>query len=41
VVNGMVVHTTPKSGATAQADGLVGVRINHLLDVQVEEFSVS
>jgi hypothetical protein len=41
VVNGAVVHTTPKSGATAQSDGIVGVRINHLLDVQVEEFSVS
>lgn len=40
VVNGMVVHTTPKSGATAQTDGLVGVRINHLLDVQVEELAV-
>lgn len=40
VVNGTVVHTTPKSGATAQTDGVVGVRINHLLDVQVEEFQV-
>ena len=40
VVNGTVVHTAPKSGATAQADGLVGVRINHLLDVQVQEFQV-
>jgi hypothetical protein len=41
VVNGTVVYTTPKSGATAQSDGIVGVRINHLLDAQVEEFSVS
>lgn len=40
VVNGMVVHTTPKSGVTAQADGLVGVRINHLLDVEVESLQV-
>jgi len=40
-VNGTVVHTTPRSGATAQVDGIAGVRINHLLDVQVEEFSVS
>lgn len=40
VVNGTVVHTAPKSGPTAQTDGLVGVRINHLLDVQVEEFQV-
>jgi len=41
VVNNTVVHTTPKSGATAQTDGIAGVRINHLLDVQVDEFSVS
>lgn len=40
LVNGMVVHTTPRSGATAQSDGIVGVRINHLLDVQVDEFQV-
>lgn len=40
VVNGTVVHTTPRSGATAQTDGIVGVRVNHLLDVQVEEFVV-
>jgi len=41
VVNGTVVHTTPRSGATVQTDGIAGVRINHLLDVQVEDFSVS
>ena len=41
LVNGTVVHTTPKSGATAQTDGIVGVRINHLLDVQVDEFQVT
>lgn len=40
MVNGTVVHTSPKSGPTARTDGIVGVRINHLLDVQVEEFSV-
>jgi hypothetical protein len=40
VVNGTVVHTTPKSGATAITDGFVGVRINHQLDVQVENFEV-
>ncbi len=40
VVNGTVVHTTPMSGPIAQADGLVGVRINHLLDVQVDAFEV-
>jgi len=41
VVNGTVVHTSPKSGATATTDGLVGVRVNHVLDVQVENFEVA
>ena len=38
VVNGTVVHTTPKTGVLASTDGLVGVRINHVLDVQVDGF---
>jgi hypothetical protein len=41
VVNGTVVHTTPKSGMTAKTDGVVGVRINHLLDVHVDGFEVT
>ena len=40
VANGTVVHTTPKSGPTAQADGIAGVRINHVLDVTVEGFQI-
>ena len=40
VVNGQVVHTTPRTGMTAKTDGIVGVRVNHLLDVQVEGFAV-
>jgi len=40
VVNGTVVHTTPKTGMTAKTDGLAGVRVNHVLDVQVEGFAV-
>lgn len=40
VVNGTVVHTTPKSGMTAKTDGIVGVRINHQLDVAVDGFAV-
>jgi hypothetical protein len=36
VVNGSVVHTTPKSGMTARTDGVWGMRVNHLLDVHVE-----
>jgi hypothetical protein len=39
VVNGAVVHTTPKGGAVG-TDGLVGVRINHVLDVMVDGFEV-
>lgn len=74
LVNGAVVHTTPKTGrdtlqdvilapqsadrgaddpadytrrllnairqATARTDGLVGIRVSHLLDVQIEGFEV-
>jgi hypothetical protein len=41
VVNGTTVHTTPKTGMTAKADGIYGVRVNHLLEVQVDGFAVS
>lgn len=40
VANGTVVHTTPKSGFTAKTDGIVGIRVNHLLDVHIEGFAV-
>jgi hypothetical protein len=38
VVNGQVVHSDPKTGASAHADGIYGIRVNHLLDVQVDNF---
>ena len=41
VVNGTVVHTEPKSGAMAKTDGIYGIRVNHLLEVQVDRFGVS
>jgi len=41
VVNGVVVNTQPKSGATAKTDGIYGIRINHLLEVQVDGFAAS
>ncbi len=41
VVNGTVVHTTPKSGDTAKTDGIAGIRVNHLLEVHVDGFAVS
>jgi hypothetical protein len=40
VVNGTVVHTMPKSGATAKTDGVVGFRVNHVTEVMVEGFEV-
>jgi len=41
VINGQVVHTTPKSGQTANTNGIYGIRINHLLEVQVDGFGVT
>jgi len=38
VVNGTVVHSGPKGAL--KADGQVGVRVNHVLDVQFEGFEV-
>jgi hypothetical protein len=39
VVNGTVVHTSPRSGGE-MSDGIAGVRINHQLDVRVDGFEV-
>jgi hypothetical protein len=36
VVNGTVVHSMPKSGV--KTDGIYGIRVNHLLEVQVDGF---
>jgi hypothetical protein len=41
VVNGTVVTSTPKTGPTAKTDGIYGIRVNHLLDVQIDGFGVS
>jgi hypothetical protein len=41
VVNGTVVHSTPKSGPTAKTDGIYGIRINHLLEVQIDGLTVT
>jgi hypothetical protein len=40
VVNGTVVHSTPKTGMTAKTDGIAGIRVNHMLEVQVDGFSL-
>ena len=41
VVNGTIVHTTPKTGLTAKTDGIYGIRVNHLLEVHVDGFAAS
>ena len=41
VVNGTVVHSEPKSGALAKTDGIYGIRINHLLEVQIDGLAVT
>jgi len=40
VVNGTVVHSTPKTGATAKTDGLYGIRSNHRLEINVDSISL-
>lgn len=39
VVNGTVVHSMPKSGL--KTDGTYGIRVNHQLEVQVDNFGKS
>jgi hypothetical protein len=41
VVNGVVVRSEPKTGALAKTDGIVGFRVNHLLEVHIDGFSVT
>jgi hypothetical protein len=40
VVNGTVVHTTPKAELKAPTDGIVGFRVNHVTEVQVDGLEV-
>jgi hypothetical protein len=40
-VNGTVVHSTPKTGATAKTDGLHGIRVNHRLEVRIDGLALS
>jgi len=39
VVNGTVVHSTPKAGV--KTDGTYGIRVNHLLEVQIDGLAVT
>lgn len=38
-VNGTVVHTMPK--ASIDTDGIYGIRVNHLLNVEITEFGIA
>lgn len=41
VVNGTVVNTQKKEGPLAKTDGIYGIRVNHLLDVQIDGLAVT
>jgi hypothetical protein len=41
VVNGTTVQTSSKTGRMARTDGIWGIRINHLLDVQIDGLTIS
>jgi hypothetical protein len=41
VVNGTVVHSTPKAGMTARTDGIWGIRVNHQLDVHIDQVGMT
>jgi hypothetical protein len=40
VVNGTVVATTPKADLKAPTDGIAGFRVNHVTEVEVDDFQV-
>jgi hypothetical protein len=39
VVNGTVVHSMPK--AEVKTDGIAGIRVNHLLEVHIDDFAIA
>ena len=41
LVNGTVVHSEAKTGPLAKTDGIYGMRVNHLLDVQIDSLAVT
>jgi len=41
VVNGVVVKSMPKAGALANTDGIYGIRVNHLLELQIDGVAVT
>jgi hypothetical protein len=40
-VNGIVVHSAPKTGALARTDGIYGIRSNHRLEIKVDSLSLA
>jgi hypothetical protein len=41
VVNGTVVHSAPRTGLLAATNGIAGIRINHQLEVMVDDFTLT
>ena len=41
VVNGVVVHSEPQSAALSKTAGIYGIRVNHILEVQVDGLTAS
>jgi len=41
VVNGTTVHSAPRTGPLASTDGIYGFRVNHFLDVQIDQLAVT
>jgi hypothetical protein len=41
VINGTVVTSQVKTFPAAKTDGIVGIRVNHQLEVQIDDFGVS
>jgi hypothetical protein len=41
LVNGKVVNTTPKTAQTPKTDGVYGIRVNHMLEVQIDDFKMT
>jgi len=41
VVNGKVVHSEAKTGDIGKTDGVYGIRVNHLLEVQVDNLGAT
>lgn len=40
-VNGTVVHSVPKTDAFAKTDGIYGLRVTHMLEVQIDGFGLT